>query len=363
AGEADADDTGHELKSLRLQLEVLQEDAGRLVAAEVDERAVAEVVADWTGIPAGQVLADSATAAATLLDRLKARIVGQDAALDALCRRVRTYHAQLGEPQRPAGVFLLTGPSGVGKTETALALAELFFGGPQSLVTINLSEYQEAHTVSQLKGAPPGYVGHGKGGVLTEAVRRRPYAVLLLDEVEKAHRDVLELFYQVFDRGMLEDTDGQLVDFSNTLILMTSNVAAERIAAATGADDLAAAIRPELRRHFADAFLGRLVVVPFRALGEDELAAIARLKLARIQDRFATVHDVELTYDAAVVEALVRQAAFAETGARAIDARLTHELLPELAGVVLERLAARTPLAICHLTLDGGGAIAVEARP
>lgn len=358
----DAGETAEELKALRLQLEVLQEDAGRLAEVEVDARSVAEVIAEQMGVPAGQVLADSATAATGLIARLRERIIGQDQALDALCRRIRTYHAQLGEPERPAGVFLLTGPSGVGKTETATALAELFFGGREALVTINLSEYQEAHTVSLLKGAPPGYVGYGKGGVLTEAVRRRPYAVLLLDEVEKAHRDVIELFYQVFDRGRLDDAEGQSVDFSNTLVLMTSNVGAEHIAAGDHVD-LEAAIRPELRRHFADAFLGRLVVVPFRALDDGDLARIARQKLQRVQDRFQAAHGVELTYDARVVDRLVRQATFAETGARAIDAQLTHALLPEMAGVVLERLAERRALTACHLRAAADGAITVEARP
>ncbi|PWC54498.1 type VI secretion system ATPase TssH [Azospirillum sp. TSO22-1] len=358
-----------ELDGLRLELEQVQDDFP-MVPTAVDHRAVAQVVAGWTGIPVGRMLTDNVQAVRTLRERMGERVVGQDAALDAVAKRIRTYFAGLGEPGKPTGVFLLVGPSGVGKTETALTLADLLFGGERSLVTINMSEYQEAHSVSGLKGAPPGYVGFGKGGVLTEAVRRTPYCVVLLDEVEKAHADVLELFYQVFDKGTLEDSEGVVVDFKNTIILLTSNLGTDTIArlaaepsvrpltaAPLTADSIAEAIRPDLVRRFKPALLGRMVVVPYLPLGENRIRDIVRLKLARVQARFAEAHGAELTYDDAVVAFLADRCRATDAGARAIDHLLTNTLLPELSGGVLERLADGMPVDLVHVDLDASDAL------
>ncbi|WP_431854405.1 type VI secretion system ATPase TssH [Azospirillum sp.] len=360
-----------ELDGLRLELEQVQDDSP-MVPTAVDHRAVAQVVSGWTGIPVGRMLTDNVQAVRTLRERMGERVVGQDAALDAVAKRIRTYFAGLGEPGKPTGVFLLVGPSGVGKTETALTLADLLFGGERSLVTINMSEYQEAHSVSGLKGAPPGYVGFGKGGVLTEAVRRTPYCVVLLDEVEKAHPDVLELFYQVFDKGTLEDSEGVVVDFKNTIILLTSNLGTDTIArlaseplvrpltaapllpAPLTAESIAEAIRPDLVRHFKPALLGRMVVVPYLPLGEERIRDIVRLKLTRVQVRFAEAHGAEMTYDDAVVAFLADRCRATDAGARAIDHLLTNTLLPELSGGVLERLADGLPVDLVHVDIDGG---------
>ena len=349
------------LEGLRLELEQMQSEAP-LVPVKVDHRAVAGVVSAWTGIPVGRMLTDNLAAVRGLRRRLGERIVGQGAALDALSRRIRTWFAGLGEPGKPTGVFLLVGPSGVGKTETALALADLLFGGERSLVTINMSEYQEAHSVSGLKGAPPGYVGHGRGGVRTEAVRRTPYAVVLLDEVEKAHPDVLELFYQVFDKGVLEDSEGVAVDFKNTIILLTSNLGTDTIAALAArdrgglaAERVAEAIRPELVRHFKPALLGRMTVVPYLPLGETQLLAIVRLKLQRVQARFLDSHGAELTWDEAVADHLAARCRATDAGARAVDHLLTNTLLPDLSAGVLERLADGLPVTAAHVAVDPGG--------
>ncbi|MBP2312811.1 type VI secretion system ATPase TssH [Azospirillum soli] len=357
-----------ELDGLRLELEQVQEADAPMVPVAVDHRAVAAVVSGWTGIPVGRMLTDNVQAVRSLRERMGERVVGQDAALDAVSRRIRTYFAGLGEPGKPTGVFLLVGPSGVGKTETALTLADLLFGGERSLITINMSEYQEAHSVSGLKGAPPGYVGFGKGGVLTEAVRRAPYSVVLLDEVEKAHPDVLELFYQVFDKGTLEDSEGVVVDFKNTIILLTSNLGTDTIARladrsgpvpapALDADRLAEAIRPELVRHFKPALLGRMVVVPYRPLLDEQIHAIVRLKLARVQARVAEAHGAELTYDDAVVAHIARRCTATDAGARAIDHLLTNTLLPDLSAGVLDRLADGVPVDLVHVDLDGAGGL------
>ena len=352
-----------ELEGLRLELEQARDEAP-LVPVHVDHRAVAGVVSAWTGIPVGRMLTSTLTVVPALHTILSRRIVGQDAALDVVARRIRTWFAGLGEADKPTGVFLLAGPSGVGKTETALALAELLFGGDRSLVTVNMSEYQEAHSVSGLKGAPPGYVGHGRGGVLTEAVRRTPYCVVLLDEVEKAHPDVLELFYQVFDKGVLEDSDGVAVNFRNTVILLTSNLGADTIAhlaaqaarpggrAALTAERLGEAIRPELLRHFKPALLGRMVVVPYLPLGETQLNAIIRLKLARLQARFADSRRAELTWDEAVVAFLAGRCQANDAGARAIDHLLTGTLLPELSAQLLDRLSDGLAIDGVHIEVD-----------
>jgi type VI secretion system protein VasG len=356
-----------EVEYRRLTLETLQEGAEPLVHPFVDGRVVAQVVSGSTGVPAGEMLRAGAAGARDLFDRLSARVVAQDGALATICRRVQTYFAQLGEPGKPSGVFLLAGPSGVGKTETAVALAETLFGGRRALTTINMSEYQEAHSISGLKGAPPGYVGYGRGGVMTEAVRRRPYSVLLLDELEKAHRDVIELFYQVFDKGFMEDSEGVPVDFRNVLVIMTSNVGAETIAAeaARGARDpahLAAAIRPQLLRHFPAAFLGRVTVAPYLPLGEAELAAIARMKLDQLRERLAAGHGAELTWDRAVVAALIARATETESGARNLDAIIADTLAPQIAGLTLDRLTEGRAMRAVHVALDPDGGFALEAR-
>ena len=339
-----------------------------MVPVHVDSQVVAEVISGWTGVPVGKMVTDEIQAVMALKERLTERIVGQEAAMDAIARRIRTFRAGLDEPGKPTGVFLLVGPSGVGKTETAVSLAELLYGGERNMVTINMSEYQEPHTVSGLKGAPPGYVGYGRGGVLTEAVRRNPYAVVLLDEVEKAHPDVMELFYQVFDKGVLEDSDGVPVDFRNAVVLLTSNVAAEIIEARCrdhrpDADILAEAIRPELTRVFKPALLGRMVVVPYYPLGDDQLRRIVRLKLARIQERFWDNHRSELSYDEAVLEAVLRRCRESQSGARALDHILSHTLLPDLSSEILARLSAGEGVPLVHVSLDRGGNFAYEFQP
>jgi type VI secretion system protein VasG len=263
------------------------------------------------------------------------------------------------DPGKPVGVFLLVGPSGVGKTETAIALADLLFGGESNMVVVNMSEYQEAHSVSGLKGSPPGYVGFGSGGVLTEAVRRDPYTVVLLDEVEKAHPDVMDLFYQVFDKGELEDAEGLVVNFRNTVILLTSNAGSDRIIRACqdrsklpDENELVELIRPELLRFFRPAFLGRLVVVPYYPLGDDEIRQIVKLKLAKIEQRFRGNHRAELTYDDSLISAIVDRCTEVDSGARNIDHILTHTLLPEISAEILERMASGNEFHGVHVSID-----------
>jgi type VI secretion system protein VasG len=279
---------------------------------------------------------------------LQERVIGQDHALEAIAQRVRTARANLEDPNKPKGVFLFVGPSGVGKTETALALADLLYGGERKLVTINMSEYQEAHSVSGLKGSPPGYVGYGEGGVLTEAVRRNPYSVVLLDEVEKAHPDVLELFFQVFDKGVLDDAEGREIDFRNTLIILTSNVGSTQIMQAClnkpadqlpAADNLADALRPVLFKSFKPAFLGRMKVVPYYPIADDVLVSIIELKLGRIRDRIAANHKAEFSWDDKLVDAVLARCTEVDSGARNVDHILNGTLLPEIAETVLARMA------------------------
>ncbi len=347
------DDAGNrarmkELDYLRDALEAVQAKEP-MVHAAVDPDVVASVISGWTGIPVGSMLSDEIRSVLTLESRMAERIVGQPQALDAVSRRIRTSRAGMDDPGKPVGVFLLVGPSGVGKTETAVTLAELLYGGERNMVTVNMSEYQEAHTVSALKGAPPGYVGYGQGGVLTEAVRRNPYSLVLLDEVEKAHADVMELFFQVFDKGRLEDGEGVEVDFRNTIILLTSNVGSEEIVRACAggsrpdADVLVERLWPELTAHFKAALLGRLVVIPYYPLGEEEIRGIVRLKLAKITRRFRESHRADLTIDGELIESIARRCTDTDTGARTIDNILTHTLLPELSEHVLERMAGESP--------------------
>jgi type VI secretion system protein VasG len=329
-----------------------------MVPVCVDAHVVAAVVSSFTGIPVGRMMTDEIRAIATLELRMAERVVGQAEAIDAIARRIRTSRAGLDDPSKPVGVFLLVGPSGVGKTETAATLADILYGGARNMVVVNMSEYQEAHTVSSLRGAPPGYVGYGRGGVLTEAVRRNPYTVMLLDEVEKAHPDVLELFYQVFDKGSLEDGEGVVVDFKNTVILLTSNVGAELIArrCASGRPDareLAEQLRPALLPHFKPALLGRMVVVPYYPLGDEQICAIAKLKLAKIAERFQESHRAELTYDAALPAAIAARCTEVESGARNVDAILTHTLLPSLSSRLLEQMERGERIGRIHVGIGG----------
>ena len=318
-----------------------------MVFGEVDADAVAAVVGDWTGIPVGRMVKDEIASVLTIANQLKKRVVGQDHAMDAVAKRIQTSRAKLDNPNKPVGVFMLCGPSGVGKTETAHALSELLYSGDDSLIVINMSEFQEAHTVSTLKGAPAGYVGYGQGGVLTEAVRRRPYSVVLLDEVEKAHPDVHEMFFQVFDKGYMDDSEGRHIDFKNTLILLTSNVGSDLIASLSEdeemkpeAEVLAQSLRPELLKVFPPALLGRLIVLPYYPLSPDMLQGIVRLQLDRVKKRVAENHGIAFSYDQAVVDLIVSRCTEVASGGRMIDAILTNTMLPELSIALLERQMA-----------------------
>ncbi|NUA30385.1 type VI secretion system ATPase TssH [Cupriavidus basilensis] len=339
------------LAELEAGLRAAQGDAP-LVYTEVDEAVVAAIVADWTGIPVGRMVADEVATVMQLPQTLGTRVIGQDHALAQLGERVQTARAQLTDPNKPVGVFLLAGPSGVGKTETALALADALYGGEQNLITINLSEFQEPHTISTLKGAPPGYVGYGEGGVLTEAVRRRPYSVVLLDEVEKAHADVHEVFYQVFDKGYMEDGEGRHIDFKNTILLLTSNAGSDLLA--NLCEDpalipepaaLRDALMPELRKVFPAAFLGRLVVVPYLPLAAGNLGRIVRVHLDRVVARMHNQHGIALTYGSAVVDAIVERCPVGETGARQLISFIEQVIQPQLARLWLSALSEKRALA------------------
>ncbi len=315
-----------------------------MVFGVVDADAVAAVVGDWTGIPVGRMVKDEIASVLAIGDALKARVIGQDHAMSAIAKRIQTSRAKLDNPGKPVGVFMLCGPSGVGKTETAHALAELMYSGDDSMIVINMSEFQEAHTVSTLKGAPAGYVGYGQGGVLTEAVRRRPYSVVLLDEVEKAHPDVHEMFFQVFDKGFMNDAEGRHIDFRNTVILLTSNVGTDLIASlsedeemAPEPEGLASAIRPELLKVFPPALLGRLQVLPYYPLSKTVLAGIVRLQLARIERRIVDNHGIAVAMTPAVVDHIVERCTEIASGGRMIDAILTNTMLPAMSVELLER--------------------------
>ncbi|MEM7060519.1 MAG: type VI secretion system ATPase TssH [Pseudomonadota bacterium] len=334
------------LAELTSKLETIQGERP-MVLPSVDSLAVASVVQDWTGVPLGRMLKSETEHVINLAETLAERVFGQNHALGLIANRVQTAQAGLGDPNKPIGVFLLCGPSGVGKTETALALADTLYGGEQNLITINMSEYQEAHTVSTLKGSPPGYVGYGKGGVLTEAVRRRPYSVILLDEVEKAHPDVHEIFFQVFDKGMMDDSEGRRIDFRNTLILLTSNVGTELIMnrTAEGADRvdheaLLEDLRPELLRVFPAALLGRLLPIPYYPLSSEMIETIAGFQINRIRKRLKKSHDVALEIGDGVVDLIISRCNDPASGGRAIDAILTNSLLPNLSLELLKRSVA-----------------------
>ncbi|WP_171208216.1 MULTISPECIES: type VI secretion system ATPase TssH [unclassified Ruegeria] len=333
-----------ELKAKNEELETLQGDSP-LILPIVDHQAVASVVGDWTGIPVGRMVKDEIETILNLEDRLAQRVIGQDHAMKMIAKRVQTSRAGLDNPNKPIGVFMLAGTSGVGKTETALALAEVLYGGEQNVITINMSEYQEAHTVSSLKGAPPGYVGYGEGGVLTEAVRRKPYSVVLLDEVEKAHPDVHEIFFQVFDKGVMEDGEGRVIDFKNTLILLTSNVGTEMIMDMCADPDLmpdpegmAKALRDPMLKVFPPALLGRLVTIPYYPLSPDMLGEITKLQLNRIKKRVQQAHGVPFEYTDAVVEEIVNRCQELDSGGRMIDAIVTNTMLPDISAEFLKRM-------------------------
>jgi type VI secretion system protein VasG len=326
-----------------------------LILPSVDMAAVTSVVQDWTGIPTGRMMASQAERALELVDTIRARVTGQDHAAEMIAARIQTSYAGLSPPEKPMGVFMLCGPSGVGKTETALALADMLYGGEQNLISINMSEFQEAHSVSTLKGAPPGYVGYGKGGILTEAVRRRPYSVVLLDEVEKAHPDVHEIFFQVFDKGMMDDSEGRRIDFKNTLILLTSNVGSDEIMAMTNdgtetpdLEELTAALRAPLLKVFPAALLGRLVTIPYYPLSDKMIEVIADHKLRAIAGRLAKQYEAELVIGEGVHDLIKARCTEIESGGRMIDAILTNTLLPELSRQLL------------HKALDGGVISRVE---
>jgi type VI secretion system protein VasG len=350
-----------ELKELMTKLNEIQGESP-LILPCVDAQAVASVVADWTGIPVGRMVKNEIEAIMRLADTLEERVLGQRHALETIAMRMRTSRARLENPGRPIGVFMLVGPSGIGKTESALALAEALYGGEQNVITINMSEFQEAHTVSTLKGAPPGYVGYGEGGVLTEAVRRRPYSIVLLDEVEKAHKDVHEVFFQVFDKGRMEDGEGRMIDFKNTIILLTSNVGTDLIMnmckdpeLMPDPEGISTALREPLLKAFPAAFLGRLTVVPFYPLNDEVLRKIVRLQMSRIQKRIRENHGVPFTYDDEAVELVNSRCTELESGARMVDAILSHTLLPEISGEILSRMMEGKELTRIHVGVKEAG--------
>ncbi len=360
-----------ELHAMVEELRTLQGETP-LVPLQVDGHTVAGIVAAWTGIPLGRMVKDEIRTVMNLQGMLDERILGQGHASAIVAQRVRTARANLEDPNKPKGVFLFVGTSGVGKTETALALADLLYGGERKLVTINMSEYQEAHSVSGLKGSPPGYVGYGEGGVLTEAVRRNPYSVVLLDEVEKAHGDVLELFFQVFDKGVLDDAEGRQIDFRNTVIILTSNAASSQIMQAClnkpaserpSPAELAQMIRPGLMKHFKPAFLGRLTVVPFYPIDDEVLANIIRLKLERIKARVGANHDAAFHYDDALVNAVLARCTEVDSGARNVDTILNGTLLPEIADNVLAAMASGGGVKAIKVSATKGGKIKYAVEP
>ena len=334
-----------------------------MIRVAVDAQIVGEVISAWTGIPVGKMMKDEISTVLSLPAMLGQRVIGQLHALEIIGQRISTSRARLDDPNKPIGVFMLVGPSGVGKTETALALSDLLYGGEHNLITINMSEFQEAHTVSTLKGSPPGYVGYGEGGVLTEAVRRRPYSVVLLDEVEKAHPDVMEFFYQVFDKGTMEDGEGREIDFKNTIIILTTNAGTDTMAklcadpeTMPSAEGLVKALKPELNKIFKPAFLGRLVIIAYLPIRDENMKQIINLKLGKIQRRIFENHKVDLTYDTALVDEVARRCTEVESGARNVDNILTNTLLPEISRQLLGRMAEGEPTERIHVGIGADGA-------
>jgi type VI secretion system protein VasG len=351
-----------ELAKLEAELQALQGETP-LMRVCVDKQIVGEVISAWTGIPVGKMVKDEIQVVLSLGKHLGHRVIGQDQALDAIAQRIITSRASLDDPGKPVGVFMLIGPSGVGKTETALALSDLLYGGERNLITINMSEFQESHTVSTLKGSPPGYVGYGEGGVLTEAVRRRPYSVVLLDEVEKAHPDVLELFYQVFDKGNMEDGEGREIDFKNTIIILTTNAATDSMMklcldpeTMPSSEGIVKTIKPELNKLFKPAFLGRMLLIPFYPIRDESLKRIILLKLAKVKKRLMENHKVELTWDEAMVNEVANRCTEVESGARNVDNVLTNTLLPEISRQLLGRMAAGEKMTAIRVSVGEGGA-------
>ena len=349
------------LKKFEKELAKVQGD-NALVQIAVDSQTISEVISGWTGIPTGRMLTDEIQTVLSMEKLLGERIIGQDHALSAIAQMIRTAHAGIEDPSKPTAVFLFVGPSGVGKTETALALSELLYGGEENVITINMSEYQESHTVSGLKGSPPGYVGYGEGGVLTEAVRKRPYSVVLLDEVEKAHPDVMELFYQVFDKGTLEDGEGRRIDFKNTLIILTSNLGTDTIMKVCADEEtmptwqgLTEMLRPELLKRFKPAFLGRLKVVPYYPITDKNMRLIVRLKLNRIAKRMRENRNVSFQYDEGLIENIAGRCKEVESGARNADHILTNTLLPEMSKELLSRMARGEQIKEINVSVDGEG--------
>lgn len=349
-----------ELKRLNEELKAVQGETP-LMQPVVNGQSVAEIISGWTGIPIGKMVADEINAVLNLHETLRERVLGQDHALEAIAQRIRTSRAGLTDPKRPIGVFLLVGTSGVGKTETALALAEALYGGERNLISINMSEYQEAHTVSSLKGSPPGYVGYGEGGVLTEAVRRKPYSVVLLDEVEKAHPDVMELFFQVFDKGVLEDGEGREIDFKNCIILLTSNVGTDTIMKLCAdpetrpePEGIVEAVKPELNKAFKPALLGRMVTVPYYPISDEILRLIIKLQLGKIRDRIFDNHGAQFSYDDSVIDTVASRCTDVDSGARNVYNILTGTLLPEMSGEVLSRMASGKGISKVHVSVGDG---------
>ncbi len=333
------------LAALNKELDAMQGETP-LIRVCVDEHVIGEVVSGWTGIPVGKMVKDEVQLVLELESHLGKRVIGQDHALEGISQRIRTSRAKLDDPGKPVGTFLLVGPSGVGKTETALALSDLLYGGEHNLISINMSEFQEAHTVSSLKGSPPGYVGYGEGGVLTEAVRRRPYSVVLLDEVEKAHPDVLELFFQVFDKGIMEDGEGRRIDFKNTIIILTSNAGTDSIMQLTADPEtmpspagMVATLKPELDKIFKPAFLGRLVIIPYYPIRDEALKTIVRLKLGKIQRRLEETHKIRMVCDDVLIDEVANRCTEVESGARNVDNILTNTLLPQISRQILGWMA------------------------
>ena len=350
-----------ELKKAEAELAAVQ-GTTPLVQIAVTPGTISEVISGWTGIPTGRMLADEIRTVLDMEKHLGERIIGQEHALAAIGQMIRTAHAGIEDPDKPTAVFLFAGPSGVGKTETALALSELLYGGDENVITINMSEYQEAHNVSLLKGSPPGYVGYGEGGVLTEAVRKRPYSVVLLDEVEKAHPDVMELFFQVFDKGTLEDGEGRKIDFRNTLIILTTNLGTDLIMKVCADEEtmpdwqsLSGMLRPELLKHFKAAFLGRMKVVPYYPINDKIMRAIVKLKLGRVAQRMLENRNIAFEYDEKIVDHIAGRCKEVDSGARNADHILTNTLLPEMSKEILSRMAVGEPIREVKVGLSGEG--------
>ncbi len=350
-----------ELHKLMAELEQIQ-DKKPMMQVNVDGQAIAEVVANWTGIPVGKMVSDEIDSILDLAERLNQRVIGQQHALEAVAQSIRTSRAGLTDPRKPIGVFFMVGPSGVGKTETALALADILYGGEHNVTTINMSEFKEEHKVSMLLGSPPGYVGYGEGGVLTEAVRRKPYSIVLLDEMEKAHTGVQDIFYNLFDKGTIKDGEGRDIDFRNTIIIMTSNAGEEHIRAICAqseelpdAEVLLDNFRPQLLNYFKPAFLGRATLIPYYPLGDDDLLKISKINMNRIEQRVHDHYDAEFSYSDDVLLHIVARSQEVDTGARNIENILTRTMLPELATECLSRMSGDETISKIHVDVDETG--------